>query len=176
VEVSTSEVFLDTAGWPGSTAARFAGPVGLGVQGTADFGRLFEGVGEAVGADFVGPGAGDAGGPAGDAGADDGAEGDGEEAPGSASFFPPPKRLCQKSTMPPTMSVTMLPPPSEGDADGDGAGDGEALGLADAPSVRVCTGAFLLVLGEADGDRSAIVFFAIGAHGAAAAGEEPPAT
>src|SRR5689334_3375436 len=152
VDVRTSEVFDDTAGCPASSAARLAGPVGVGVHGSADFGRFVVGDGFAVG-DDAGPDvvAGAAGGPAGVALADGEAAGDGDAAPGSASF-PPPKSLCQRSTMPPTMSVTMLPP-LEADADGDGAGDGDALGLAE-------VGALLLVRGEAgaaDGDLSAMV-------------------
>src|SRR5690348_11175073 len=185
VDVRTSEELDDTAGCPASSAARLAGPVGVGVHGNADFGRFVVGDGFDVGPDAPalgvrpdGPGAGAVGGPAGVRLADGGAAGDGDAAPGSASFFPPPNRLCQKSTMPPTMSVTMLPP-CVGDADGEGAGDGDPLGLAEAPPVRVWAGALLLVrgeAGEADGDLSAIVRLAAGPQGAADAGEAPPAT
>src|SRR5690349_21102979 len=109
VALSTSEEFDDTAGWPGSAAARLAGPVG--VQGVGDAGngragrdgrRDVEGLDGLDGPD-EGAGAGACDGDA--VGATEG-DGDGVEDDGSASFLPVPVSLCQMSTMPPMMSVT----------------------------------------------------------------------
>src|SRR5690348_16267705 len=125
VELSTNEELDAAAGWPGSSAARLSGPAGT--QGVGDVGTGLaerderpdaEGLAEADG--FV---VGACGAGWDDEGEADG-DGDGEAAPGSAFFWSLPVSLFQMSTMPPTMSVTMLPPWSVDDGEADGEADG----------------------------------------------------